>query len=136
MRLRILRLTGAVLAAALGLGGCGGGIQFGWGFGNGDGSDDTPSVTITTAQTSVAPGATLRIVAAASDQDGIESVAFYLLDASGNASALLGSDGVAPYEWNLVVPDDGRSEVRVFARATDAVGERGDSAVIAVPVAP
>jgi hypothetical protein len=122
----------ACLAAALLLAGCGGGIYIGWGDYDDDGA---PSVSITTAQTSVPAGGTLRVVAAASDDDsGIDEVAFYRVD--GSLDTRLGSDGSAPYEWNVPVPADGRTTVSVFARARDGAGNTADSSLLTVSVTP
>ncbi len=119
------------LAATLLLAGCGGGLYLGWG----DCCDSgAPSVSITTAQASVPAGGTLRVVAAASDDSGIDEVAFYRVD--GTADTRLGSDGSAPYEWNVVVPTDGRTTLTVFARARDGAGNTGDSALLTVSVTP
>ncbi|TXC67122.1 hypothetical protein FSC37_19540 [Piscinibacter aquaticus] len=122
----------APLAAALLLAGCGGGIYLGWGGGYDDGA---PSVSITTAQTSVAAGGVLRVVAAASDDDsGIDEVAFYRVD--GSIDTRLGSDGSAPYEWNVLVPADGRTTVSVFAQARDGAGNSASSTLLTVAVTP
>lgn len=117
---------------ALLLAGCGGGIYIGWGDWNDDGA---PSVSITTAQTGVAAGGVLHVVAAASDNDsGIDSVAFYRLD--GGVEVRLGSDGSEPYEWDVVAPADGRTTLSVFARARDGAGNEADSALLTVMVTP
>ena len=122
----------AALGAALLLAGCGGGLYLGWGDYDDDGA---PSVSITTAQSSVPAGGVLRVVAAASDDDsGIDEVAFYRLD--GGAAVRLGSDGSAPYEWNVVAPTDGRGTLSVFARARDGAGNTADSSVLSVSVTP
>lgn len=122
----------AALLATLLLAGCGGGLYLGWGDYDDDGA---PSVSITTAQTSVVAGGTLRVVAAASDDDsGIDEVAFYRVDAS--ADTRLGSDGSAPYEWNVPVPADGRSTISVFARARDGAGNTASSALLTIAVTP
>ena len=123
----------ATLAATLLLAGCGGGLYIGWG---GDCCDaGPPSVSITTAQTSVPAGGTLRVVAAASDNEsGIDEVAFYRVD--GGSSTRLGSDGAAPYEWDVAVPADGRATVSVFARARDGAGNTADSNRLTVTVTP
>jgi hypothetical protein len=114
------------------LAGCGGGLYIGWG---GYGDDTAPAVSIATAQTSVPAGGMLRVVAAASDNDsGVDEVAFYRLD--GGTAVRLGSDGSLPYEWDYAVPGDGRSTLRVFARARDGAGNEADSLVLAVPVTP
>lgn len=114
------------------LAGCGGGLFIGWGN---YGDTSAPSVSIATAQTSVAAGGTLRVVAAASDNDsGIDEVAFYRFD--GSVATRLGSDGSPPYEWDVAVPADGRTEVSVFARARDGAGNEADSSVLAVTVTP
>jgi hypothetical protein len=114
------------------LAGCGGGLYIGWGN---YGDDSAPSVSIASGQTSVAAGGTLRVVAAASDNDsGVDEVAFYRFD--GSAATRLGSDGSPPYEWDVFVPADGRMQVRVFARARDGAGNEADSSVLAVTVTP
>lgn len=115
--------------APLLLAGCGGGLYIGWG---GDDDDGDPSVSITSAQSSVAAGGVLRVAAAASDDSGIDSVAFYRLD--GEAATRLGSDGSEPYQWDIAVPADGRTTVTVFARARDGWGNEADSTRLTVPV--
>jgi hypothetical protein len=112
--------------------GCGGGLYIGWGN---YGDVSRPSVSIASAQTSVAAGGTLRVVAAASDNDsGIDEVAFYRFD--GSAATRLGSVGSPPYAWDVFVPADGRTQVNVFARARDGAGNEADSTVLAVTVTP
>ncbi len=117
------------LVAPLLFAGCGGGLYIGWG---GDDDDGDPSVSITSAQTSVAAGGVLRVAAAASDDSGIDSVAFYRLD--DGVATRLGSDGAEPYQWDVAVPADGRSTVSVFARARDGWGNEADSATLTVSV--
>ena len=129
------RLRGAMqtlvpcLCAALA--GCGGGFYLGI-----DGSFDNtpPSVSLAAGASSVQAGQSLRVVAAAADDSGIDRVAFYQLD--GNTAVLLGSDGREPYEWNVLVPSDGRGELTLFARAYDWDGNRADSARVVVTVLP
>jgi len=121
----------AVASSLLALAACGGGIFIGFG---GGGDDGPPSVSLAAGQTTVQAGATLRVVAAAADENGIDDVAFYRLD--GNDTVRLGSDGSEPYEWQLVVPSDGRSTLQVFARATDGFGNRADSNVLTLTVTP
>lgn len=122
----------ATAAITLLLAGCGGGLYLGWG----DCCDSgAPSVSITTAQTSVAAGGSLHVVAAASDNDsGIDEVAFYRVD--GGSDTRLGSDGSAPYEWDVPVPADGRSTISVFARARDGAGNTADSNRLTIAVTP
>lgn len=122
----------ATAAITLLLAGCGGGLYLGWG----DCCDSgAPSVSITTAQTSVAAGGSLHVVAAASDNDsGIDEVAFYRVD--GGIDTRLGSDGSAPYAWDVPVPADGRSSVSVFARARDGAGNTADSNRLTIAVTP
>jgi predicted small lipoprotein YifL len=122
------RLALALLAPVLAA--CGGGLYIGFG----DDDFGPPSVSLAAAQTSVQAGETIRVVAAAADENGIDEVAFYRID--GNSALRLGSDGSAPYEWNLVVPDDGRTTLRLFARATDGWGERADSNELVLTVVP
>jgi hypothetical protein len=45
-------------------------------------------------------------------------------------------DGYRPYQGVAVVPSDGRTELKLFARAYDWSGNRTDSAVVTVTVTP
>ena len=119
------------LGASAGLGACGGGVFIGF---DGSFDDSPPSVSLAAESSAVQAGQTLRVFAAAADESGIDTVAFYRYD--GDRSVLLGSDGRSPYEWLLVVPNDGRTVLTVFARATDNAGNRADSALVSVTVTP
>lgn len=121
------RAASVAWVAALLLSGCGGGVYLGWGF-----DDSPPAVTITTAATSVPAGQSVRFVAAATDEDGIDHVNFYRLD--GGAAVLLGTDTSVPYEWLVTAPSDGRTSLSVFARASDNSGNRADSEVVTIAV--
>ena len=133
-RLRAVFLALCV-APVLSLHGCGGGIWLGFGDGFGDGFDDfSPTVTLASAVTSVQAGQTLRLVAAAADENGIESVAFHRIEGAG--SVLLGRDFSVPYELVVTAPADGRTSMSVFARATDNQGRQADSAVVTIAITP
>jgi len=119
--------------AALCVGACGGGLSVG--IGNDFGFDDSPpSVSLVTSVASVQAGQDLRLVAAAADENGIDNVAFYRID--NGIPVLLGSDGAEPFEWTTTVPNDGRTTLSVFARATDNAGNRADSSVVTIAVTP
>ena len=92
-------------------------------------------MTLATSATSVAPGQVVRVVAAASDESGIDSVLFYRVDGA-NATTALGTDASAPYEWLVVAPTDGRNTLSVFAHAVDNQGNTADSAVLSIAIAP
>lgn len=127
-----MKRLAATAAITLLLAGCGGGLYLGWGNCCDGGA---PSVSITTAQASVAAGGSLHVVAAAADNDsGIDEVAFYRVD--GGIDTRLGSDGSAPYAWDVPVPADGRSSVSVFARARDGAGNTADSNRLTIAVTP
>jgi hypothetical protein len=117
------------LAATVWLSGCGGGVFVGFhsGFDN-----DPPSISLTTAATSVPAGQTVRFVAAASDDSGVEHVSFHRVDVDG--TTLLGRDFSAPYEWTAFAPTDGRTTLSMFARAVDHEGNVADSATVTVDV--
>lgn len=123
------RAAGTAFVVALALSACGGGVYWGWG-----GDDSPPAVSITTAATSVVAGQGVRFVAAASDENGIDHVAFYRVDAGG--ALLLGIDAAVPYEWFVTAPSDGRTSLSVFARATDNNGNRADSDTVTILVIP
>lgn len=126
----IKQWTSWVMVVALGLAlvACGGGVYFGFG----DFDDSLPAVSITTAATSVSPGQSVRFVAAASDESGIDHVTFYRVDAAGSVE--VGRDAEAPYEVLVTAPLDGRTSLAVFARATDNTGNRADSVIVSVPI--
>ena len=128
---RLCRRAGLWAVTAV-LTGCGGGLWIG--FGDSDWDDSPPSVSLVATSPTVTAGGTLRVVAAAADDSGIDRVAFYRRDAIG--WTFLGSDPAAPYEWFVPVPADGRSVLEVFARATDRAGLEADSDVLQVPVGP
>lgn len=124
------RFRRASCLVPLALAACGGGVY----FEIGDGFDEwPPDVAIAASPDPVAAGATLKVVAAATDPEtGVESVVLYRLD--GNAAVFIGEDRASPYEWLVVAPDDGRTTLQLFARATDREGNRADSEVVAVRV--
>jgi len=115
----------------LALAACGGGISLGFGTGF---DDFPPAVSLAAAVTSVQAGQSVRFVAAATDDDGIESVAFYRIDNDDNE--LLGSDIHDPYEITITAPTDGRTTLSVFARASDNDGNQTDSAIVTIAVTP
>jgi len=126
-----LALSSAALAAAI-LTGCGGGFYVQWD--NGFGDFGPPSVELVASASSVQAGQTVRLAAAASDENGIDDVRFYRLD--GGSAVLLGGDSFSPYEWAVVAPVDGRSTLRVFARATDGNGNWSDSDTLSIAITP
>ena len=121
----------AVVGVALVLGGCGGGLAFGY---CDDCDNQPPAVSIASAADTVEAGQEVRLVAAASDESGIDDVTFYRRESTG--SVVLGSDGSAPYVWTLTAPEDGSTSIEVFARARDDEGNRADSASITITVTP
>ena len=110
---------------------CGGGLYVGVDVG-GDG--ERPDVSITSAATEVRPGTSFRVVAAASDPDGIEQVWFYRLDGDRWTELAACHEETRPYECDVFVPADGRSTVQVRARAFDGWDDEADSNVLSLPV--
>jgi len=125
--------TLAVALAALGLTSCGGGISFG--IGCCGGFDEPPSVSLAANVTAAHPGDAIRLVAAASDDFGVDFVAFFRLENDGSATRL-GSDGVAPFQWDAVMPSTAAGSVQFFARAVDGAGQASDSALVSVTLLP
>jgi hypothetical protein len=125
-------LLSATLAGAALLTACGGGFYVEWS--DGIDVDGPPSVQLVASSSAVPAGGSVRLSAAASDESGIDEVRFYRLD--GLSSVLLGGDSFPPYEWTLTGPSDGRSTVRVYARAVDNNGNAADSDVLSLDVTP
>jgi hypothetical protein len=124
----VFRPFGTVLCT-LALTACGGGVYFGWGP---DG-DQPPSVSLTAAVTSAAPGQSIRLVAAATDDFGVDSVALWRIERDGSAGEVI-SDSAWPWEFTTTIPADASGSVRYFARATDDVGQQSDSGTVTVAV--
>lgn len=131
LRRRHLPLKIVLAIAGALLGGCGGGITFG--FGGGTLFDDgPPSISLVASSASVGAGQSVLLSAAAADASGIDTVAFFRLDPGGQFP--LGTIARPPYQLSVTAPDDGRSVLRVFARAIDNVGARADSAVVEIAI--
>jgi hypothetical protein len=134
MRLSLRRCALVLCAvAACALSACGGGFYFNFGSDLGFGDGSAPDVSLASASTSAAPGQSVHLVAAASDDVGIDSVAFYRVDA--DADIALGSDGSAPYEWDAPIPAGASGSLQFFAIATDVAGNTTRSASVVVFVA-
>lgn len=123
------RLAVAAFSLAA-LAGCGGGLYLEFS----DIDELPPVVELAAAATSGTAGAPVRLVAAAADEHGIDHVSFYRYD--GNTSVRLGSDASPPYDWQLLLPSDGRTSVTVYARAVDTHGNVGDSNLVTVAITP
>ena len=133
MRLFSVSVRCAGVVAAVLISACGGSVSFG--FGSFDEFDvSPPSVNVVAAASSVQAGQSVRLIAAAADESGIDSVAFYRMD--GPTVVLLGTDGFEPYEWLANAPTDGRTTLTVFARARDNAGNQADSNIVTITVTP
>ncbi len=121
----------AALSTACVLSACGGGIY----VGVGSGYDNPPAISLVASTVQAQPGQSLRLTAAASDDDGIVRVDFYRLDADGNSSRLCRQTD-APYDCDSVLPATAvrGSVIRYYARATDTAGYSTDSALVSVVV--
>lgn len=126
------RWTHRTLAWSAGvvMAGCGGGVYLEFG----DGDDLPPVVDLSAASSSARAGDSVRLAAAAADENGIDHVSFYRYD--GNTAVRLGSDDSPPYDWQLLVPADGRSSVTVFARAVDNADNVADSRWVTISITP
>lgn len=123
----VRRFVTLLLAATLA--GCGGGIYIGWG---GD-DDDPPMVGLVSSLNAAAPGQTVTLMAAASDDYGVDRVQFFRVESDGRTTAL-GTDSSAPYQFQTVMPETTASSVRYFARAFDEGDQWRDSADVSVTV--
>ena len=128
--------TIATLVSALAVAGCGGGVFLGFEFGDDDFNDHFPAVSLAADTSSAPAGAAVQLIAAASDPNGIDSVAFFRLDPIGGGATLLGADGASPYQWGTTIPVTASGSVSFFARATDGFGNQADSEVVTVTVTP
>jgi hypothetical protein len=120
--------AGALLAAALLLGGCGGGVWVGIGS-----DDDPPRTALVVSPTQAVPGQTVTLLADARDDYGVDYVAFYQLLPDGSAIRL-GIVPYPPYQLSVVLPADAAPLTQFFARAVDGANQFGDSTAAAVQV--
>lgn len=121
------RTAVAISAAATLVAGCYAGLYFDIGPG-----DDPPSVSLAVSPAFAAPGETISLVAAASDDYVVVEVRFLRLDIGGNT--LLSRDSSAPYALDTVLPAGASGQVRYLAQALDDAGQVGESQVVAVTV--
>lgn len=128
--LAALRTTTLAVALTAPLAGCGGGIYLGY-----EDWDESPSVSLVSATSSAAPGQTVRLAAAASDDGWIYEVRFYRIDRGGH-DVHLGADDREPYDWDARIPDSAEpgDTVRFFARAEDGWGNTTDSDTVSITV--
>ena len=123
-----LRALSALFLALIA--GCGGGVF----LGIGDVNDQPPSVALTSSVAEAPGGTSVRLAAAASDDFGVDSVAFYREEAAG-PSTLLATDLRPPYQVDTTLPVSATGTVwRYFARVFDGAGQRSDSAVVEITV--
>lgn len=122
----------ATLTCVAALAGCGGGLYLG--FDLGGPGDRPPSVALSAAVSEAPAGAIVRLAAAATDDFGVDAVAFYRQEAAG-PDTLLGTDPVQPYQLDTVIPASPAGTVwRYFARAFDGAGQHNDSALVEITV--
>ncbi len=121
------------LVVATTLAGCGGGLYVGI---DGDGwFDQSPTVNLVANSASARPGQTVRLAAAASDDDYVAEVRFYRVEPNGS-STYLGSDERSPFDWDVLIASDALrgSTLRYSARAVDSIGQRSDSDTVTITV--
>lgn len=127
-----VRALAAAWLAALATG-CTGSFYLGIGDDDYYYDDLPPEVSVVASVDAAAPGAPLRLAAAASDDFGVDRVVFFRIERDG-AVTTLATDRSPPWETDTVMPATAAAEVRFFARAIDGRGQATDSASVAVAV--
>jgi hypothetical protein len=136
------------LTVALSLGGCGGGVAVGLDLGYagvyyetgpdpayGGGYDQRPNVSVAVSTPRARTGETVRIVAAASDDYGVDAVTFYSVNAAGEGAAIT-TLRRPPYSVDISMPATADGVVYFTARAIDTAGQYQDSALVPVTLIP
>jgi hypothetical protein len=129
---RKLMARAALVSLLLVLGGCGGGIYYSEGFDDHPLVDQPPTASIAANTTVTAPGSTLRLIAAAADDFGVQGVDFYIRDARGDI--LLAHLNGAPWEIITTVPNNAVGVVTYVVRAIDDIGQESAPAVVNIAV--
>jgi hypothetical protein len=120
------------LVLAIVLAGCGGGLYLG--IGGGSDGDQPPTVALAASASEGLPGAVVRLVAAATDDFGVDQVTFLRREANG-ADTVLATDTAEPYQLDITLPGAPACTVlRYLARARDDAGQSGDSIVLEITV--
>jgi hypothetical protein len=130
MPLQCVRRALAGCALALGLAGCGGGVF----VGINDRLDSRPPTVSLAGPSTAMAGQLVRLTAAAADDHGVEQVAFYRVEGTGEVR--LAIDENAPYEIETTMPLTAPATLRFFARAIDVEGNLTQSSTIIVQVTP
>ncbi len=125
------RRAASTWVLAIGLCACGGGLYLG--IGGGD-NDQPPTVALAASASEGLPGAVVRLVAAATDDFGVDQVTFLQREANGT-DTVLATDIAEPYQLDITLPSAPSGTVlRYLARARDDVGQSRDSAVLEIIV--
>jgi hypothetical protein len=126
------QLCAGALGWAAALTGCGGGVYLGIGFGGPD--DRPPQVALAASVVEGLPGTVVHLVAAATDDFGVDRVTFLRREASGTDTVLATDNGV-PYQLDVTLPAAAPGTVlRYLARAVDTAGQSTDSTPLEVTV--
>ena len=77
----------------------------------------------------------MRLVAAASDDFGVDRVEFFRVESDGSVTRLA-TDTSAPYQLDTTLPETTAVSVAYFARAIDDSDQASDSHRVSVSVLP
>ena len=125
------RRAASTWVLAIGPVGCGGGLYLG--IGGGD-NDQPPTVALAASANEGLPGAVVRLVAAATDDFGVDQVTFLRREVNGT-DTVLATDTTEPYQLDITLPSAPSGTVlRYLARARDDVGQSRDSTVLEITV--
>jgi len=126
---RVLRSAG-VLALAVSMAGCGGGLYLEvsdpYGYG------PPPSISLTTSTSVARRGDLIRLSAAISAPNGIDRITFYRIDPG--VSTSLGVLFGPPAQLDTPIPGNVGGSVGYWAKVCDSVGYCSESATVSVSV--
>jgi hypothetical protein len=116
------RVAAALVLPALLLASCGGSAD----------DSDPPQVAMAVTPTSAAAGASVTLLALATDDESVTEVRFYRVVGTGNV--VLGSLFAQPYQLTVTLPSDATDSVSFFARAFDEDDNETNSATVTVTI--
>ncbi len=131
---RVFALTLIAMTTA-----CGGGIALGLDLGYAgvyyEDTDSRPSVSLASSTSSARVGDVVRLVAAATDDYGVDTVSFFRVTSLGD-TVPIATLRSPPYTIDVEIPNTSDGGIIFMARAVDNDGQYRDSELVLISIRP